>query len=72
MNKYEAVHDFYLPIIDDDGFESDNDDMKVSKGSIWHLEDNIEYESYLEDKKGNWIGMSKEAFEERFKVVEDE
>jgi len=71
MTEYICKGKITVPKIDEDGFETD-ERINVPIGSKWHIETNSDYEVYLENELGDWLGMGKIKFEENFEGVEKE
>lgn len=68
--KYKLIKPITLPKIDEDGYEIDNEFCTAPEDSEWVIKNNRDYEVYLENHLGDWLGMSKEKFKEYFKEVE--
>lgn len=79
---YKCIKDFYIENYDDNGFSKDTY-SRISKGSIWELDeepyrfigddDSIRLLRIWKSKKAKtviWIEISKETFEAFFEVVE--
>lgn len=69
--KYKCIKDMVVDIVDGDGFETGDWNI-VSAGSIWELNNDIDYiggENHLESEELNWIEISDKCLKEFFKEI---
>jgi len=72
---YECIKDFYVDLVDGNGFVEKEDGSYVRKGSMWGIVNNSINVIGAEIHLGNlteleWIEISKKRLESHFRVVE--
>jgi hypothetical protein len=72
MRAYRCTNGFHLPVVDDDGFMTD-DCMEVEVGTVWRLGDRayVTGAQVRLDSDGGWIEISEESLAEYFEVVSE-
>ncbi len=73
--KFNCINDFYVDLVDDNGFSTKENRCRVRKGSMWELEDNKNTltgaELRLVELTGlNWIEISQKRLSEYFEIIE--
>ena len=71
MKKYKCIKDMVVDIVGADGFETGDWNI-VSSGSIWELNNDIDYmggENHLENEELNWVEITNEDLREHFEEV---
>ena len=71
IKKYKCIKDMVVDIVDGDGFGTGDWNI-VSVGSIWELNNDIDYmggENHLESEELNWIEISDKDLKEFFEEV---
>lgn len=71
MKKYKCIKDMVVDIVDGDGFETGDWNI-VSVGSIWELNNDINYiggENHLESEGLDWIEISDKDLKEFFEEI---
>ena len=72
---YDCIEDFYVDIVDGDGFTEKQDGMRIRKGSMWKIDEEavniMGTDIHLEELTGmNWLELSKERLNRCFRIVE--
>lgn len=73
MEKYKCIKGFSVPVLDGDGFETD-DVMLVEVGEIWSMQDYPLFygEIRLTSDDFEWIEISKDTLKDCFELAETE
>ncbi|QEH67289.1 hypothetical protein [Cellulosilyticum sp. WCF-2] len=69
--NYRCTEGFQVQLVDDDGFEIENESFSVDKGSEWFIEDYIEtwdevFLRQLEKDKYGYIKINKDTLDSYF------
>lgn len=69
--NYRCTEGFQVQLVDDDGFEIENESFSVDKGSEWFLEDYIEtwdevFLRQLEKDKYGYIKINRDTLDSYF------
>jgi len=71
---YECIKEFYVDIVDGDGFTEKQNGMRIKQGSMWQVDNDavnvMGADIHLEELTGmNWLELSKERLESHFKEI---
>jgi len=73
-NRYKCTESFYLPMLDDNENEIENEELRVEEGTVWERQE-ISYLSdvRLEIENGaDWIEIANESLARYFKELTEE
>ena len=72
-NRYKCTKSFYLPMLDDNENEIEDEEVRVEEGTVWERQE----VSYLSDVRleiengADWIEIANESLARYFKEVEE-
>ncbi|SDJ68630.1 hypothetical protein [Alkalibacterium thalassium] len=71
-NRYKCIESFYLPMLDENENEIENEEVRVEKGTVWERQE----VSYLSDVRlendTGWIEIANESLARYFKELTEE
>jgi len=71
-NRYKCIESFYLPMLDDNENEIEDEEVRVEEGTVWERQE-VSYLSdvRLEIENGSaWVEVANESLARYFKEVE--